>query len=112
MGLGLSRWRLSHGGGKEEDERCWERGWKKGEEGEGEDGAVVEARLEAETKWLDFCDRLCAASLFKAAHLWGFGNNIDGKTVACRFYFADLSSYWMTVKDIVDGGWRGLKLFA
>lgn len=74
--------------------------------------AIVEVLPETEKEWVELCDRVCAASLFKTTHSWIFGHNVAGKEVACRFYFAGLNNYRKVVKEIIDGGWRGFKPFA
>ena len=73
------------------------------------DGKVIEALPEAETVWLQECERLAEGSLFKETASWIFGSNVEGKKHALRFYFGGLANYNKAVQDMKNEGFRGLK---
>jgi cyclohexanone monooxygenase len=68
---------------------------------------VVEATEEAEKKWNEECDKAVEGSLFRESGSWIFGRNIEGKSIATRFYFGGLKKFRDKAKECVEGGWKG-----
>ncbi|OJD30739.1 cyclohexanone monooxygenase [Diplodia corticola] len=100
------------GRAEEEVRRREEEARRGGEGGSGDGGVVVEATEEAERGWVELCERLSRGSLFRDTKSWIFGHNVPGKPIACRFYFGGYSKHCDTVRDVIEGGWRGFKPFA
>ncbi|KAL0259315.1 hypothetical protein SLS55_005051 [Diplodia seriata] len=72
---------------------------------------VVEAEAQAEREWVEMCEEISRGSLFREGRGWIFGKNIPGKPDTCRFFFGGLARHRQTVREVVEGGWRGFKPF-
>jgi cation diffusion facilitator CzcD-associated flavoprotein CzcO len=58
-----------------------------------EDRPILEARAEAESRWLSTCREIADQTLFPQADSWIFGSNVPGKARAVMFYLGGLGPY-------------------
>ncbi|PLN84627.1 FAD/NAD(P)-binding domain-containing protein [Aspergillus taichungensis] len=65
---------------------------------------IMEVSSEAETEWIDLCNRLVEGSLFTSTASWIFGQNIPGRKPSTNFYFGGLKGYLDWVKDQIGNG--------
>ena len=71
---------------------------------------VIEAEREAEDKWTQRCEELCAPSLFRKVDSWVFGRNVPGKKKAVMFYFGGLGPYIKEASGLVEDNMKGFRI--
>ncbi|KIW83761.1 hypothetical protein Z517_03007 [Fonsecaea pedrosoi CBS 271.37] len=71
--------------------------------------AVAEVRQEAEDEWVEHCNALANATLFPQTPSWIFGNNVEGKPIASRYYMGGMVNYLKYVNTMIQNGYRDFK---
>jgi cyclohexanone monooxygenase len=71
---------------------------------------AIDARPEAEDRWVATCDEIAYATLFPKVDSWINGSNIPGKPVTVMFYMAGMGAYMDQLRAAVASGYADFSL--
>ena len=71
---------------------------------------TIEAKPEAEKKWVSDCNDAANSTLFPKVDSWIFGRNVPGKANANMFYFGGLFAYRQVLDEVKASDYDGFVL--
>lgn len=70
---------------------------------------VIEATVEAETQWIELCDKLASYTLFNKVRSWITGANVDGRDHQIRFFYGGIKMYRGILDELKAEHYQTLK---
>ncbi|OTA94950.1 hypothetical protein M434DRAFT_394167 [Hypoxylon sp. CO27-5] len=74
-----------------------------------EDNHVVEATHEAQSEWVELCDKCSEGNLIQKTKSWLNGGNVKGEPGATRLYLGGFKGYKAFVSGMIENDYRGFR---